>query len=131
MQHITFDYSPFEGRIPHNRIEKYHLEALEFVIDMYTPTQKLGLLNISYNDIVQAKKDYETHFSKQLSACFKKNLIDSEYGYPFKLKDALEYLDLDYKSTITFKRLLANGKVPTEHLILILEHIEREYRTKN
>ncbi len=130
MQVITIDFSPFKGRIAHDRIEKYHLDALEFVVDMYDTTQKLALLNISYADLQQATTDYYNHFSSQLKTLIDTKIIDAAYGTQFNLESSLDYLDLDYKSSQTFKRLLANGKVPVDHIIKLLEHLAAEYRYK-
>lgn len=128
METIHFNYEPFKRWVPHDRISQFHVDALDFVISMYTTTEKLALL--TYEEISQAKDDYEKHFSNQLSAALKRRLYDCEYGQPFILTEALDYLNLKYKSSITFKRLLANGKVPAAHVLTLLEFIEKEYRVK-
>ena len=130
MEIIIIDYNPFQGLKPHGRIEQFHLDALDFVVSMYSPEEKLALLNLSYEQIQSGLDSYYAHFKRQLNGLLKANMVDAEYGYPFSLANALEYLDLEYKSTITFKRLLANGKVPIDHIVKLLEHIEKEYRHK-
>lgn len=124
----NFKYAPLGKAVEaHGYQEQYILDAVRTVINHYTPTEKLSFLCLSYENLTQAIEDYKNYFSKQLSDALKAKLKDKSYGEPFSLSDALQYLELEYKSTITFKRLLANGKIPVADIKLLMSFIEEEY----
>lgn len=85
MQKIEISHTPFKGHITHDRICNHHVEALEFVVEMYSPTQKLALLDLTHEDLISAVDEYYDHYAEQLKALLSKKLVDEAYGGPFYL----------------------------------------------
>lgn len=90
--------------------------ALDFVRHEFSAAEKMAMFAFTYQDILQAKKEYEEYASKVLLKLINTPLYSREEGTRLKFSSVLDYSALPYKSTISFIRMLKNGNVPYEHI---------------
>jgi hypothetical protein len=111
-------------------IQEEYEDTIRFITREYTGLEKIALLQINYEAICEAKINFEKELSTKLRGLLDSRLVDIYNSVPFILNDCLSYLNLPYKSSISFKRVLANGVMPIDHICQVLDFIEKEYRPK-
>lgn len=113
-----------------SRIQEEHEDTIRFITREYTGLEKIELLQINYDAICEAKINFEKELSTKLRTLLDSRLVDIYDSVPLNVNDMIGYLGLPYKSSISFKRMLANGVTPIDHICQAIDFIEKDYRPK-